>query len=139
MKGMDASSHIDDLAAFVTASPSSYHAAAEVARRLGDAGYVPLDETADWREAVRPGARLTVVREGSVIALALPAGAGAGTPFRILGAHTDSPGFKLKPKPTLAAFGWLDPVIAGAAMAASSVSVVGNALLLRRFEPRSSI
>jgi Cu+-exporting ATPase len=38
----------------------------------------------------------------------------------------------------LAAFGWLDPVIAGAAMAASSVSVVGNALLLRRFRPKSS-
>jgi aspartyl aminopeptidase len=104
---MDVSSHIDDLAAFVTASPSAYHAAAEVARRLGAAGYVPLEETADWREAVRPGARLVVVREGSVIALALPTDAGAGTPFRILGAHTDSPGFKLKPKPTLSAFGWL--------------------------------
>jgi len=38
----------------------------------------------------------------------------------------------------LAAFGWLDPVIAGAAMAASSVSVVGNALLLRGFRPRAS-
>jgi Cu+-exporting ATPase len=38
----------------------------------------------------------------------------------------------------LAAFGALSPVIAGAAMAASSVSVVGNALLLKRFDPRSS-
>ncbi len=37
----------------------------------------------------------------------------------------------------LAAFGLLNPVIAGAAMAASSVSVVGNALLLRRWRPRS--
>lgn len=104
---MDAPSHIDDLAAFVTASPSSYHAATEVARRLGEAGYLPLDETADWRGAVRPGARLVAVRDGSVIALALPPDAGAATPFRVLGAHTDSPGFKLKPKPTLSAAGWL--------------------------------
>ncbi len=35
----------------------------------------------------------------------------------------------------LAAFGKLDPVVAGAAMAFSSVSVVGNALLLRRWRP----
>jgi Cu+-exporting ATPase len=36
----------------------------------------------------------------------------------------------------LAALGFLSPVIAGAAMAMSSVSVVGNALTLRRFRPR---
>lgn len=35
----------------------------------------------------------------------------------------------------LAAMGWLSPVIAGAAMALSSVSVVGNALLLKRWRP----
>ncbi|HWJ94105.1 MAG TPA: heavy metal translocating P-type ATPase, partial [Telluria sp.] len=35
----------------------------------------------------------------------------------------------------LAAFGLLNPVLAGAAMALSSVSVVSNALLLRRWEP----
>ena len=37
----------------------------------------------------------------------------------------------------LAALGMLNPVIAGAAMAMSSVCVVGNALLLRRWRPRA--
>ncbi|MEP6997319.1 MAG: heavy metal translocating P-type ATPase [Betaproteobacteria bacterium] len=36
----------------------------------------------------------------------------------------------------LAALGTLNPVFAGAAMAASSLSVVGNALLLKRWRPR---
>ncbi|MFM2187269.1 MAG: hypothetical protein RIR43_1841 [Pseudomonadota bacterium] len=35
----------------------------------------------------------------------------------------------------LAALGYLSPVVAGAAMAASSVSVISNALLLRRWQP----
>ena len=35
----------------------------------------------------------------------------------------------------LAALGYLSPVLAGAAMAMSSVSVVANALLLRRWRP----
>jgi P-type Cu+ transporter len=36
----------------------------------------------------------------------------------------------------LAAMGFLNPVMAGAAMAMSSVSVLGNALLLKRWKPR---
>ena len=39
----------------------------------------------------------------------------------------------------LAAAGMLDPVIAGAAMALSSVSVVGNALLLRRWRSAAAV
>jgi Cu+-exporting ATPase len=37
----------------------------------------------------------------------------------------------------LAALGYLNPVVAGAAMALSSVSVLGNALLLKRWKPRA--
>ncbi|TFD68718.1 M18 family aminopeptidase [Cryobacterium ruanii] len=92
-----------DFSAFLQASPSSYHAAAEVARRLDAAGFTRLSESESWTEA----ASNYVVRDGAVIAWSQPAGAGPTTPFRILGAHTDSPGFKLKPKPTIGSHGWL--------------------------------
>ncbi|MCU7729956.1 M18 family aminopeptidase [Actinoplanes sp. KI2] len=108
---MDATAHIDDLGSFITASPSSYHAAAEVARRLTAAGWTTLDETADWREVVHPGSRLVLVRDGAVLAFAVPDRVGPATPFRILGAHTDSPTFKLKPRPALASNGWLQVAV----------------------------
>ena len=38
----------------------------------------------------------------------------------------------------LAALGWLNPVVAGAAMAMSSVSVVSNSLLLKRWQPKKT-
>lgn len=39
----------------------------------------------------------------------------------------------------LAAMGWLNPVVAGAAMAMSSVSVVSNSLLLKRWKAQSTV
>lgn len=100
-----ARAHAEDLGAFVTASPSSYHAAAEVARRAEAAGFARLDETAAWD--VRPGGRYVVVRDGAAIAVVVPPSAGPTTPFTVLGTHTDSPGFKLKPRPTTTNGGWV--------------------------------
>ena len=48
-----------------------------------------------------------MIRDGALIAWVTPEGAGPTTGFNILGAHTDSPSFKLKPKPTTGRFGWL--------------------------------
>ncbi len=95
---------MSDLAAFVRASPSSFHTVAEVARRLSETGFVELAEADDWP---RGAGSCFVVRDGAIIAWVTPADAVATTPFRIIGAHTDSPGFALKPKPTTAAHGWL--------------------------------
>ena len=100
-----AAHHADDLAAFVAASPSSYHAAAEVARRLEETGFTRLDEGAGWPAPA--GGWFVVVRDVAAIAWVVPTGATASTPVRIFGAHSDSPGFKLKPKPTTGRLGWL--------------------------------
>jgi len=95
--------HARDLAAFVTASPTSFHAAAEGGDRLAAAGLSPVDE----RSALdaTPGAYV-LVRDGALLAWRIPAGAGSQTPFRIVGAHTDSPGFVLKPHPDIGTAGW---------------------------------
>jgi aspartyl aminopeptidase len=84
---------------FIAASPSSYHAAAEVAARLDAAGWTRGDETSGWdATAVTPGGHY-IVRGGAVVAWQIPAGVDAATAgFRIVGSHTDSPGLKLKPR-----------------------------------------
>ncbi|GAB3144008.1 M18 family aminopeptidase [Marisediminicola antarctica] len=96
--------HLHDLADFVRASPSSFHAVEEAGRRLTAAGFVALDEMDPWERG--PGKRF-VIRDGAIVAWIEPASATATTGFRILGAHTDSPGFKLKPKPTTTSQGWI--------------------------------
>ena len=101
--------HAEDLADFVAASPSSYHAAEEDARRLTDAGFTRLEESDAWPS--QPGGRYVVVRDGAAIAWKVPKDATATTPAQILGAHTDSPGFKLKPSPTIGAKGWLQAAV----------------------------
>ena len=88
---------------FVADSPTSFHAAEAVRDRLVAAGFTELDEVASWPTEA---GGYVVVRDGAVIAWRLPTGAGPTTPFRILGAHTDSPGFRLKPSPVVRAHGW---------------------------------
>ncbi|MBF4625002.1 M18 family aminopeptidase [Clavibacter sp. VKM Ac-2872] len=100
----DRRAHLADLGRFIQASPSSFHAAEEGARRLEAAGFARLDERDAWPAGA---GRRFIVRDGALLAWIQPAGAHATTPFRVLGAHTDSPGFTLKPKPTIGSEGWL--------------------------------
>ena len=96
--------YTDSLIDFVTASPSSYHAAAEVARRLEGAGFTRADETVTWEEGLPR--RGYVIRDGAIAAWALPESLSAGAGLRIVGAHTDSPTLKLKPAAALVRSGW---------------------------------
>lgn len=86
-----------DLIDFIGASPSPFHAAHSVADRLG----LPIhNEAEEWPST--PGGH-TVIRGGAVVSWYVPDNP-AG--FRIIGSHTDSPGFMLKPHPDYSAFGF---------------------------------
>jgi aspartyl aminopeptidase len=103
--------HTDDLMSFLTASPSPYHAVANAAERLEKAGFRQVAETDAWdaetaaASAAGTGGRY-VLRGGAIVAWYVPEGAEAHTPFRIIGAHTDSPNLRVKPRPDTGAHGW---------------------------------
>ncbi|MEV6942439.1 M18 family aminopeptidase [Streptomyces sp. NPDC051172] len=95
--------HTDDLMSFLTASPSPYHAVASAAERLEKAGFRQVAETDAWDGT--SGGRY-VLRGGAIVAWYVPEGAAPHTPFRIVGAHTDSPNLRVKPLPDTGAHGW---------------------------------
>lgn len=86
-----------DLLNFIDASPSPWHAVDSVAKLLQDNGFKPLIENQPWQ--FKKSGRYYVVRDGaSIIAFVTGKHTLAETGFRIVGAHTDSPGLRLKPK-----------------------------------------
>lgn len=89
---------IRDFLDFLSRSPSSFHAAAELMRRFEEAGFRPQDRGHDWDD--RPGGHM-LRRDGAVLAWWVPEDASPRSGFRILGSHTDSPGFVLKPQPEI--------------------------------------
>ncbi|MFF1649074.1 M18 family aminopeptidase [Streptomyces sp. NPDC058240] len=96
-------SHSHDLLSFISTSPSPYHAVASAAQRLEKAGFRELRGTDDWTGTTGGS---FVTRGGALIAWYVPEGAPAHTPFRIVGAHTDSPNLRVKPAPDTASAGW---------------------------------
>ncbi len=92
---------VSDLIAYLDASPSPWHAVESTLARLS--GFEQLDESDAWSEIPRRG---TVVRSGAVIAWSIPDSASSSSGFRIAGAHTDSPGLRVKPRPDQSTVGW---------------------------------
>ncbi|WP_280540095.1 M18 family aminopeptidase [Chromohalobacter sp. 11-W] len=112
---------LDRLLHFLERSPTPWHAVDNMARRLEQAGYRRLEETEAWQLA--PGERFYVTRnDSSLIAMQVPEVALGG--LRMIGAHTDSPGLRLKPQPVVTGNDWLQ----------LSVEVYGGALLAPWFD-----
>lgn len=92
-----------DLRAFLDASPSPYHVVRTAAGRLDALGFAAVESREGWADLPADG---YVVRDGSLIAWRTAPGAGPAAPFRLAGAHTDSPGLRVKPRPDAGVLGW---------------------------------
>lgn len=85
------------LLSYVEASPTPFHAVAEARARLAAHGFTALDEGDAWK--LEAGARHVVVRHDStLVAFALGSAPPAEAGFLLIGAHTDSPNLRLKPR-----------------------------------------
>ncbi len=113
----------NDLAGFIDASPTQFHAVHNVATRLLDAGFSQISlsndgtgsndaaaggqsapaQSASNRSATEPGARF-VLRDGALIAWV--DGPSPLTRLRMIGAHTDSPNLRIRPRPDTGAVGF---------------------------------
>jgi len=85
---------------YLQASPTPYHAVANLITRLDAAGFTALEEGGQWQlernrgyYVTRAGSSLVAFRTGNDDL--------ATSGFRIVGAHTDSPCLKVKPQPEI--------------------------------------
>ena len=93
---MTAKQQVKHLLDFIDASPSPWHAVASIETAIQKFHFVRLDETAKWQ--LQAGGRYYVVRDDSSIVLFVVGHkAPAESGFKIVGAHTDSPGFRIRP------------------------------------------
>jgi len=97
----DMSASAQGLCEFVDSSPSPFHACRTAAQRLLAAGFTEISEADAWPQA----GDLFTVRAGSLIAWR-SRGDGRAAPFRIIGAHTDSPNLRVKQHPDRVVAGW---------------------------------
>ena len=89
---------VQDLLNFIDKSPSAFHAVQSIKEKLQAVDFECLDEKQKW--SLKPSGRYYVIRDDSSIIFFIAGKKSlADSGYKILGAHTDSPGLKIKPNP----------------------------------------
>ncbi|MGC1207275.1 MAG: M18 family aminopeptidase [Ornithinimicrobium sp.] len=94
---------ISDLTAYLDSSPSPFHAVQSAADLLTGVGFT---ECLERQETPRAPGRYFARRGGSLVAWSTEHAPGPAQGFRVVGAHTDSPNLRIKPKPDTLSAGW---------------------------------
>jgi len=85
---------------FIYDSPTSYHVVAKVKEDLLRKDFVEIKEEEKWN--LKKGGKYFVTKNDSAItAFVVGMGKIEENGFKIIGAHTDSPSFRIKPKPEM--------------------------------------
>ena len=115
---LSAESFNRELGEFIDASPTPFHAVANIASQLREAGFCALNEAHEW--TLERGGKYFVTRNGSsIIAFIVGSDDLSKTGMRLAGAHTDSPCLMVKPQPEMLNSGYFQ----------LGVEVYGGALL----------
>ena len=91
--------YTEGLLKFIQASPTPFHAVAEMKQILDAEGFIQLKESEVW-STVNTGRYYVTRNDASIIAFSL-ANKLAENGFHMVGAHTDSPCLKVKPTPEI--------------------------------------
>jgi len=103
---MSAHQQVQQLLDFIDASPSPWHVVNSIEAQLAAFQFEKLDERDKW--TLQPGGRYYVVRDdSSIIVFVRGQKPLTETGFKIIGAHTDSPGLRIKPNAATSGDGFL--------------------------------
>ena len=97
---MESKKFAEDLIDFIYQSPTAFHAVDSVEKILLGSGYKKLFENDKW-ELQKEGKYFVTKNSSAVIAFQVGQGELNTEGFRIIGAHTDSPSFRVKPLPEI--------------------------------------
>jgi aspartyl aminopeptidase len=125
---MDHNDYLDSLFSFIDQSPTAFHVTATATSALDRAGFSRLRETDAWQR-LDNGKYYVVRNDAGLIAFTLNRDSETPRPLRMAGAHTDSPGLRVKPQPLQLHQGSLQ----------LGVEVYGGALLAPWFDRNLSL
>jgi len=101
----------EGLCTFIDKSPSPYHAVESVRLRLETEGFQRIRESGSWKSQLNIGDKYYYTRNGtSIVAFVIGSKFkpnSTDSRFLIIGAHSDSPCFKVKPKSKIESNGYL--------------------------------
>ncbi len=92
--------YAENLMKFIDKSPSVYHVIKNFVKILEDHGFVRLEQKNAFN--LKPDGKYFITNNGSaVIAWRMPKSGNTENGFRIIGSHSDSPTFRIKPRPEI--------------------------------------